>query len=814
MARGRDGRKKGKRAKGLVEFGTKAETLERLKPRLKTAAILPLVYFTRREWEREADATLRLIEGRLGTAALVVRSSAIGEDSHEESMAGQFDSILNVDGRDNASLRHAIDTVLASQPDSGRNQALVQPMLTDIAVSGVMATRLFTSGAPYYAINYDDVSGRTDTITGGVGASKSVYIYHDAPAAYLTSARVKRWLALARELEDLTGGVPVELEFGQTRSGRLVLFQVRRMSLGVLNQWPALSPESFGHMLKEAREHVAARSRRRPGVVGRRTILAEMSDWNPAEMIGTAPQPLAYSLYRRLVTEHIWRDARAILGYRRVPAEELMVRIGMRPYIDVRNSFNSFLPQGLDDGLSETLVDAWLDRLEEKPELHDKVEFEVAFTALDFSFDQRLDERYPGLVGPRARRRFRDALRGLTLGCLDLGENGSLNAFMQRVGRLEALQEGRTNAQLAKTRGYDALFIARRLLDDCAELGTLPFAGIARHAFIAEALLRSAVTRGALEPMRLEQFKASLKTVATEMLEAMSGARRTTGGRRRFLERFGHLRPGTYDILSLRYDERPELFADLPARNLAERPGRSSAFSLRPKERAALGALLREARLDGVTVEGLLAYARRAITGREYAKFVFTRNLSDALVALVQWGARYGVSREELANIPIETIFDCVVGPPLSGIVSHLRAVAQHNSSMGAIYHAVPLSYLIRHPDEVYVVPVHRSAPNFVTSQRVQGPVRYLDNHQTGLVQIAESIVCIENADPGFDWIFTRNIRGLITKYGGANSHMAIRCTELQLPAAIGCGEQLFARAVGAASIDLNCRDKLVQPIS
>lgn len=491
-----------------------------------------------------------------------------------------------------------------------------------------------------------------------------------------------------------------------------------------------------------------------------------------------------------------------------------MVRIGMRPYIDVRNSFNSFLPQGLDDDLSETLVNAWLDRLEEKPELHDKVEFEVATTALDFSFDERLAERYPGLLGAGARRRFRDALRALTLGCLDPGENGSLAAFTRRVRRLEALQQRRTNARLAEARGYDALFIARRLLDDCAELGTLPFAGIARHAFIAEALLRSAVTRGALDPARLEQFKASLRTIATEMLEAMSGARRTMSGRRRFLQRFGHLRPGTYDILSLRYDERPELFEDLPARNLADRSGRGAAFSLRPRERSALGALLREARLNGVSVDSLLAYARRAITGREYAKFVFTRNLSDALAALVQWGARYGVSREELANIPIETIFDCVVGPPLGGIVSHLRAVAQHNSEMGAIYHAVPLSYLIRHPDEVYVVPVHRSAPNFVTSQRVQGPVRYLDNHQTGLVKIAGSIVCIENADPGFDWIFTRNIRGLITKYGGANSHMAIRCTELQLPAAIGCGEQLFARAVGAASIDLNCRDKLVLPIS
>ena len=43
----------------------------------------------------------------------------------------------------------------------------------------------------------------------------------------------------------------------------------------------------------------------------------------------------------------------------------------------------------------------------------------------------------------------------------------------------------------------------------------------------------------------------------------------------------------------------------------------------------------------------------------------------------------------------------------------------------------------------------------------------------------------IENADPGFDWIFGSKILGLITKYGGVNSHMAIRCAELEIPAGI-----------------------------
>ena len=34
-------------------------------------------------------------------------------------------------------------------------------------------------------------------------------------------------------------------------------------------------------------------------------------------------------------------------------------------------------------------------------------------------------------------------------------------------------------------------------------------------------------------------------------------------------------------------------------------------------------------------------------------------------------------------------------------------------------------------------------------------------------------------------------IEGLITKYGNSNSHMAIRCIELGLPAIIGIGDKL-----------------------
>ena len=69
-------------------------------------------------------------------------------------------------------------------------------------------------------------------------------------------------------------------------------------------------------------------------------------------------------------------------------------------------------------------------------------------------------------------------------------------------------------------------------------------------------------------------------------------------------------------------------------------------------------------------------------------------------------------------------------------------------------------------------------------------------------------IVVIESADPGYDFIFNANIQGLITKYGGANSHMSIRCLELGIPAIIGVGEVRFKQLSKAKIININAQAK------
>ena len=43
-----------------------------------------------------------------------------------------------------------------------------------------------------------------------------------------------------------------------------------------------------------------------------------MTDWNPAEIIGKFPSRLSSSIYKYIITDEIWSEARELDGYKKV----------------------------------------------------------------------------------------------------------------------------------------------------------------------------------------------------------------------------------------------------------------------------------------------------------------------------------------------------------------------------------------------------------------------------------------------------------------------------------------------------------------
>ena len=97
---------------------------------------------------------------------------------------------------------------------------------------------------------------------------------------------------------------------------------------------------------------------------------------------------------------------------------------------------------------------------------------------------------------------------------------------------------------------------------------------------------------------------------------------------------------------------------------------------------------------------------------------------------------------------------------------------------------------------------------NYITNKTTTGEVIKLKQNLKNFRNLSGKIILIENADPGFDFLFSYKIKGLITKYGGSNSHMAIRCMELGLPAIIGVGDMIYEDFVNSKKVYIDCNNK------
>jgi glutamine kinase len=774
-----------------IKLSSKAKTLEELRVVVKCSKVLPVYRFFANRYSEQKEEILSQIRSTFDTN-LIVRSSSTNEDNLQTSNAGGFESVLDVDIDSEQEISNAIKDVISSYGSdiNSDDEVLVQPMLSSVGMSGVVFTADIDTLSQYYIINYDE-SGSTSGVTSGKSNDLKTFIALK-DGQIVNDKKLGQIIKASKECENIFDNKSLDIEFAFS-GDELYLLQVRAI---VINNKEDLSSISLLDSLHKLSRKIDKLNASHPNLLGDKTIFGIMPDWNPAEIIGIKPKRLALSLYKELITDETWAYQRDNYGYRNLRSHPLLVSFLGVPFIDVRVSFNSFIPKSLDKEISKKLINYYLSELSINKNYHDKVEFKIIYSCYYFGIESKLLVLKDFGFDNADLDKIKTSLLNLTNNIIDTKEG----LYKKDLKKSELLKDKFNNIVNSNLSLIDKIYW---LIKDVKRYGTLPFAGVARAGFIAVQMLKSFLDEKILSEEEYNSFLGSLNTVSRQLSLDIN-----TLSKKDFLRIYGHLRPGTYDILSSRYDEDYDAYF---GNNKVEKIENIEQFIFSKNQQDKIEGLINVNKLN-TTFHDLILFIRESIEGRESIKFQFTKHLSQILKYIEKFGARFDVAKEDLAYLDIQEIINLYATLDHRDVRGILESDIKKNKQFYNYTKAIKLPSIILKKEDIYNFFLEENKANFITLKKVRA--NSVKEEDTLKGDLKNKIICIKSADPGYDYLFSKNIGGLITCYGGANSHMAIRCAEMGIPAVIGCGESDFGKYCKAQNIEIDASNNHIKILS
>jgi glutamine kinase len=749
------------------------------KKKLPKNLVIPNLYiFKKKLFYKNKKKILNKIINNFKTE-IIIRSCAKNEDAKNKSNAGKYLSIISSLNLDELSKNIEIVCNKIGTDD----QFIIQTFIKKPQFSGVIFTRCISDNAPYIVINLD-TSKKTNLITSGsYNPTMKTYYFHRS-LKYVPK-KFKKIIEITSYLEKIFKDNRLDIEFA-VKNKFVYLFQCRKLLFK--NKTPDLNSE-----LLNIEKKIIKIFKEQPDLAGKKNMLSNMADWNPAEIIGIKPFPLAISLYKSLITDETWAEQRKEFGYKDVRPYPLMYNLGGSPYIDIRVDFNSFLPKKLNDKTSIKIIDYFVNLLRKNKVLHDKIEFTTIPTFYNFFSKKKLS-----FLTKKENEKFFSLQKNITISNLDFKKIYN-----------EKKQINNLNAQIQKIEKRKISILQKIFLHtyNCKKNGILPFASIARKAFVSKFIVESWMNEGYIDREVRDNLFLSISTVSKEINKTLYNLNKNKTSKNIFLKKYGHLRPSTYDIDSKNYSENFKNYFKL---NNLKIINKKSRFKLNQKLKEKINFKAKNI----IEAESLINYIQSTISLREKFKLEFSKSINLIFFHLKQFFREINIDKDKIKYLDYKIILNAHSELSLTKFKKILLENINLNFSNYKKLSLIKMPDTINNYKDIYFFEQLQSKPNYVTNKKIMSSILRIDTKKE--FNLAENlknkIILIENADPGYDFLFSYKISGLITKYGGPNSHMAIRCEELNIPAVIGAGN-LIDNFQNNNIVEIDCVRKKIKRI-
>ena len=700
---------------------------------------------------------LNNIENIVGSFSqkIMIRSNSSSEDKDYSSSAGKYLSIGPIEKNDLETIKKSWEMVINSYEEQDNQSVIFQNYIENAKSVSVLTSYKVGSDSAYRTFS-TYYGSETDAITSGKYSEINNFFMHRSfdilPKKY---EKYNVYLKIITQLEDLFKNKQLDIEMVLDKNNSPQLLQVRPLMGKKLNKESIFEEKDvIDRNLKNYKKLNKTTADR----FGTNQIYSNMSDMNPAEMIGKKPDNIAFGLYKFMFTDTTWNIQRGEFGYRKYSGGKLMELFNNVAYINVNHSLNSFLTRNLQKESCEEIINYQLNKLKENPHLHDSIEFDISRSSYVFDTVEEFSKEYKNIISPSEIIKWHN----------DLIQIDTQNKSTLEKNKKIILS---TFSKLDKSFEYSKKENIKLIRDTMA----LPFTHHSRLGFVYFAQLNSLLEKEVISEDQKKLLLLSVNSISTKMkadaYEVKIGKKTLEG----FLDVYGHIRAGNYNLLSSNLKNNLNFTESLI--NNSEQPLEDNILPKDIYTNIEEYFTINEIPLEA---SAWIDMFQEGISTRENSKFYYTKGIDGILNEV---GEKNTSDRELFDLLDIE--------------------FNEENTSDMRLKNVL-MPDLITSNEDFYFYEEMSKNGNYIGQGTVIGDVLLIDNEANRPNNLENKIVVIPAADPGWDWIFNYKIKSLVTKYGGPNSHMAIRCAEHNIPAILGVGENNFTVISNSKSLKID----------
>ncbi len=497
----------------------------------------------------------------------------------------------------------------------------------ELSLSGKLSTRDREMNLPYYVVSYD-------------GGNRTRFIARNVSREFLSDGFLALIFAV-REIENyLKDAYIIDIEFGVTMSGEVHIYD---LEYEVQNETDELLNKTLD------RDFLDTKAFAKCNYLDTNHILSDMAYWGTAEVVGTNPRPLDYSLYRITLTDRGWSGGIATLGYQYV-TENMTQRIGNKPYNSVNRTIAALTPSDLPEHIKYKLQNYYFSLLKSNRQIHENIENSILMTCYNFDTKDRLSRLRMYGFSEEEVKIISESLSRITVNCIkqyeditekDTEDLKNINELLDRISQKPLTAE--RNVMKLYRHVSEILNASRNYL--------IPqYSRQSRFASVARDLNLSLVRAGYLEednPYGLPGGEPTIEKQVGASIRAVTEGKMTWDY---FVSRYGHLRKNNFDI-------RSKTYRDLGIEDLSVRALESPEKTYIP-----FGASVYEKAVEDfglpVTAGEVCEFVKRAPKQKVELKYTFSRTLSALLDCFESIGSIMGIAKEDMSYLEVSDLLD------------------------------------------------------------------------------------------------------------------------------------------------------------